>query len=287
MHRLVWPASDLELVGSGQAFEETAFALPRQGLAIDGGWGRSVIFAQPTLFLSHLHLDHALGLPRYVVNRQKMGDGRCRILVPAAALASAGEIVDAFQRAEGRSDPVDWVGLEPGVPVPLEGAWRLRPLAAIHGIPAMGFVLEQRLRRLRSGFEDLDPVEVGRRVRAGEDLVDERWEPWFAYTGDTEIGMLDAHPELYEARVLLVECTFVGALHGAAGEAPPTPGHIHWEQLRARAEHFRNEAVVLTHFSRRYRPGELWRFLDADCPEPLRARLRPLITLRGTDSRSD
>lgn len=285
MHRLVRPDLDLELVGAGRAFEETGYALPRQRLALDGGWGRQTIFAQPTLFVSHLHLDHALGLPRFVVNRQKMGDGRCRILVPAEALEHARAIVDAAQAAEGRRDFVDWVALSPGDVVPLEGRWRLKAIPAVHGIPAMGCLLEREQRRVRPEFSHLASEEIGRLVREGREPVASFWDPLFAYTGDTEVAMLDRNPELYEAQVLLVECTFVDALHP---DGPPTtPGHIHWEELCARADRFRNGQVLLTHFSKRYGPGELWRALDATCPPELRPRLRPLVGIRGTDDRSD
>jgi ribonuclease BN (tRNA processing enzyme) len=285
VHRFVRPDLDLELVGAGRAFEETGFALPRQRLALDGGWGRQTIFAQPTLFVSHLHLDHAQGIARYVVNRQKMGDGRCRILVPAAALTHAQDIVAAAQRAEGRADAVEWVGLAAGDTVPLEGRWRLRALDAVHGIPAIGCLLERETRRVRPRYAGLPSAEIGALVRSGEQPIESVWEPLFAYTGDSEVAMLDANPILYAAAVLLVECTFVDALHP---DGPPvTPGHIHWEELCARAERFCGGEVLLTHFSKRYAPGELWRALDRTCPPNLRRHLRPLIGIRGTDDRSD
>lgn len=284
MHRHYWKRWDLELVGAGRAFEETGFALPRQRLAVDVGWGRSRIFAQPTLFLSHLHMDHALGLPRYAVNRQKMGDGQCRVVVDRRIAADARGIVEAWQRAEGRVDPVEWVLLDPGTPFDLGNNWTLELFEAIHSVPAAGFLLRRRVKRVKAEYAELPAAEIGRLVREGAEPVVEVHEPVFAYAGDTAIEVLDRHPALYEVPVLLLECTFVDALHD---EPPEVRGHVHWEEILERADRFANEALVLTHFSRRYPPGLLWRHLSATVPDSLRERLRPLISIGGSDDRRD
>lgn len=278
MHRLYLPKLDVEVLGASQAFEETAFVLPRQGLAIDGGWGRAGVFAQPTLLISHLHMDHGLGLARYVVNRQKMGDGSCRIVVPAAALAAARAVVAAWQDAEGRNDPVTWIAAADGDLVPLERNLRLRIFAAPHNIPTIGAVVERRVTRVKSEYAHLDSGEIGRLVRAGAEPIETIWQPLFAYSSDTRIELLDAQPQLYDVPVLILECTFVAALHERPIEVG---GHTSWEQICERAERFNNEALVLTHFSRRYAPDRLWRHLDRTAPAPLRLRLRPWIGIDG------
>lgn len=284
MHRLFFKEWDLELIGSGRAFEETAYALPRQRLALDGGWGRSIIFAQPNLFVSHLHMDHALGLARYVVNRQKMGDGACRIMVPAKALAEAQGIVAAWQRAEGRRDPIDWVAIGDGSSVQLENNWSLEGFETPHTIPSVGFVLKRRMTRVKSEFADLPSQEIGRLVREGKEPVVTAHVPVFAYCGDTAAGVFDRKPFLYDVRVLLTECTFIGAFHESLAEKY---GHTQWEELLERADRFKNDALVLTHFSKRYHPEQIWEHLNQTAPAGLRRILRPLINVSGTDDRSD
>ena len=60
------------------------------------------------------------------------------------------------------------------------------------------------------------------------------------------------HRDLLQARVLIIECTIIDS------ELTPTEtaerGHIHLEHLNQAAlqKHFRNEHIVLTHFSARY-----------------------------------
>ncbi len=284
MHRHYWKDSDLELIGSGRAFEETAFVLPRQRLAIDGGWGRSEVFAQPNLFLSHLHMDHALGLPRYVVNRHKMGDGSCRVIVPAPVLTEAKAIVRAWQQAEKRSDGIEWIGVEPGDVVNLDGPWRIKAVGARHNIPCAGFILQKRGSRVREQFAHLESSEIGRLVREGRDPVIHSWDPVFAYSGDTDAGIFDEHPELFDVPVLLLECTFVESFHEDPINAR---GHIHWGDLCKLAPEFRNKCLMLTHFSRRYRPDQLWETLNSGVPDVLREKLCPLIYVSGSEDRGD
>ena len=284
MHQLYWKNWDLELIGSGRAFEETAFVLPRQGLALDGGWGRSAVFAQPNLFVSHLHMDHALGLPRYVVNRQKMGDGSCRIFVPATALEDAQGIVAAWQRAERREDKIDWVPVAAGTETVLEANWQLVGIDTAHTIPSAGCILKRKLTRVRDEFADLPSQEIGHLVREGKEPVITAWVPVFAYVGDSGPQVFERHPELFDVRVLVTECTFIDAFHEESGE---TYGHSKWEDLCAIAERFKNDAIVLSHFSKRYRPEQIWQHLNDTAPECLRAKLRPLIAVGGSDDRGD
>ncbi|RMF19323.1 MAG: hypothetical protein D6761_00685 [Candidatus Dadabacteria bacterium] len=282
MHRFYDPALDIELIGSGRAFEETLFALPRQRLALDGGWGNTDIFAQPNLFLSHLHMDHALGLPRFVVNRQKMGDGSCRIFVPAAALDDARGIVAAWQRAERRRDPVEWVGVEDGLEVEYEGPWRLRFFSTDHNVPSAGVCLLRKQSRVRPEYADLSPKEIGRLVRDGAEPVETTWLPAFAWCGDTSASVFERHPWLYDVRILVTECTFIQAFHDEPGV---TRGHTSWEDLCERAERFSNTALILSHFSRRYSAERIWEHLNQTSPDTLRQRLRPLISVPGSEDR--
>jgi ribonuclease Z len=71
--------------------------------------------------------------------------------------------------------------------------------------------------------------------------------------------------------VLVLECTF---LDGRKPLADARAGcHIHLDELIERAHLFRNEAVVLMHFSQIYRPGEVREILERRLPEPLRSRV--------------
>ena len=69
--------------------------------------------------------------------------------------------------------------------------------------------------------------------------------------------------------MLLIECSFVLPEDAdRAGEY----AHIHLNDLVARADAFRNETIVLTHFSLRYRNEQIRAALET-LPEGLRRRV--------------
>ena len=78
-----------------------------------------------------------------------------------------------------------------------------------------------------------------------------------------------------EARLLILECTFVGDRVPVA--LARAKGHVHLDELVARAHLLANEALLLTHFSARYADAEVVAALDAALPADLRARTTPLL----------
>jgi ribonuclease Z len=266
----------VEVLGESRAFEESYYVLPRQRLAIDGGDGNPWVFAQPNLFISHLHMDHALQISRYVVNRQKMGDGRGRIFFDLRLIREIQGIIQAWQRAERRKDPVELIPLHPLERIPLEGNFFLIPVPVPHTLPAMGFILERKRSVVKPEFRDRTPKQISELIQRGEKPTEDVFEPVFGYCGDMEIKGLDEYPEFYRTRILILECTFVLAFHP---ERIRPEGHIVWEEILERADLFQNEYLILTHFSRRYAPSTLFRHLNLTAPPSLRKRLRPWIAL--------
>jgi ribonuclease Z len=97
--------------------------------------------------------------------------------------------------------------------------------------------------------------------------------PLLAYPGDCGEEIFDACPELFRARVLLLECSF---LLPEDRDRAREYAHIHLDDVLARADRFENEAVVLTHFSQRYTPEQIRHALRA-IPEPLARRIMPFL----------
>jgi len=109
---------------------------------------------------------------------------------------------------------------------------------------------------------------VALRIRGAE--VTRREEiPLLAYPGDCSPEIFEAAPELFRARVLLVECSFLGE---DDRDRARKYDHIHLDDIVERASLFQNEAIVLTHFSMRYRPEEIFAALRT-LPGDLRDRV--------------
>ena len=117
--------------------------------------------------------------------------------------------------------------------------------------------------------------EIRKRRRAGDDLFDDRERLELAYATDTRIEVLDRNPELYGARTLILECTFLDDRKPRA--RAHASGHIHLDDIIERAARFTNEALVLMHFSQVYKPREVVEILRRRCPQPLWRRIVPFV----------
>nr|WP_284666559.1 hypothetical protein [Myxococcus sp. SDU36] len=84
--------------------------------------------------------------------------------------------------------------------------------------------------------------------------------------------VLDTEPSLFDSRVLILECTFVDASHSV--QDAQAKAHLHLDELLARADQFRNEALVLMHFSQALPPDAVHATLRARLPPSLAERVR-------------
>jgi ribonuclease Z len=175
----------LTLRGTSVAARATAFAVPELGVTLDLGRLSPTIAEQPVVLLSHGHLDHLSGVLAYLNLRARFHpEPPPRLLVPRAiagplqqalAVMPGMESVRKRLRLEHVVTPV-----ENGDVIAIAGA-EAAAFALDHGVPALGWSLR------RSG--DTRPALV------------------YASDGSTE--PLQAAPDLLDAEVAIVECTFV------------------------------------------------------------------------------
>jgi ribonuclease Z len=98
-----------------------------------------------------------------------------------------------------------------------------------------------------------------------------------ASTGDTsgELFERDGADDVYRAKLLVVECTFVD--DSVTWEQARERGHMHITDLVLHAHKFKNEAILLIHFSPRYKRAEILAALDQNLPPALRAKCIPFL----------
>ncbi len=254
----------------------TSLSIPELGLLFDVGASPRSFGGIDIVALSHGHADHVGALPALLGLRGLTGKTRPpRVIMPreivddlCAALASLSKL----QRFELQ---IEAIGMVAGDEVELRGDLRLRAIQTFHPVPSLGYIVVRRIARLRADLKGLTGPEIAARRRAGEEVseYDDRLE--LAYATDTLISALDHAPELYKARVLIMECTFLDERKSL--EAARAGCHIHLDEVIERADRFENEHLVLMHFSQLYRPDEVTRILDARVPPALRARIIPFV----------
>lgn len=229
---------------------ETCYQLPGFDLNLDIGRCPDGAERQSRLLLTHAHIDHAAGLPYYVSLRGLYGFPPPTVYAPRASIPAMSELLSAWGRLQSDSERCTLVGVEPGETVDLGRGLSAEIFSVDHGIDSVGYTIRQRRRKLLPELAGAPGHRIRDLADAGETIHHHIEHPELSFAGDTTIEVLRRSPQILESRVLLLECTFVGP--GVSSDEAKERGHVHLEQLIPWADHFRNERVLLTHFSQRH-----------------------------------
>jgi len=263
----------LEIEGVSIAGHESFYKVPAFHCLLEFGRAPDDVVGYSTVCLTHGHLDHAAGLAHHASRRRLTGLPPARVFAPEETVPDLEAWLAISQRLENVDYGARVTPAAPGKRVLLRNDLELKFLPGRHRVPTVGYLFSEVRKKLAAEFQGLAGAEIAA-LRAGGAEVTRREEiPLFAYPGDCGPAIFDAAPELFRARVLLIECSFLGPDdHDRARRYE----HIHLDDIAERADLFENEAIVLTHFSMRYRPEEILEAL-ARLPPPLAGRVIPFL----------
>lgn len=259
----------------------TTLSFPEMDLSVDLGVCTPAALRTATVALTHTHADHLSGLPMYLGVRRLLGMNSPRLIAPDPMVGPLRELVATLGVLQGRPFDVRVDGARLGEDLPLGGNLFLHPFAVGHPVPALGYVVVRRVRKLRDEFVGLPSADIVnlRRERDQEmfRVVD---EPLVAVTGDSLAGGMDLDdPLVRTARVLFIEATFLDERrdldHVHAG------GHSRLDEVLARLEGIESPAIVLYHFSQIYRTDEVSTTVGERLPGSLGGRVRLLLPEEG------
>lgn len=254
----------------------TSLHLPELDLLCDVGIALRSAAGVGTLLLSHGHADHVGGLTTLLGIRALQGGRKpLRVIMPAESVDDLVAGLRAMAELQRWPLAIEPIGLRAGDSYELRRDLTVRAVQAFHPVPALGYLLVQRVPKLRAQYTGLPGPEIGRRRQAGEELFDivERRE--LAYLTDTLISAVEHSPEVLDARVLILESTFLDERKARA--AARAGCHVHLDEIIERADAFTTPHLVLMHVSQLYTPAEVAPLLDARLPAPLRARTQVLV----------
>jgi ribonuclease Z len=261
--------------GVSIAGHETWFHFPSLNLAFDLGRGPTELISVPSVFLTHAHLDHSSGVAYWSSQRRlaRMQGGVIRTdpstVEPWRAILALHEALEGVTY-DSRIEPIS-----PGERVVLRKDLSVEAFRVTHRVPTLGFLASETRHRLTAEWKGRPSGEVREAVGKGR-AVSESWsKPLVAFTGDTSVDFFaTAPPEVFRARILLLECSFLEDAHRGRAEGW---GHIHLSELAERADQFDNEVVVLTHHTLRTSPQEIRRLIARALPASLASRALPFL----------
>jgi ribonuclease Z len=266
-------AAGIPIEGVSIAGHESFYKLPGFRSLLEFGRAPEDGLGFPTVCVSHGHLDHITGLAHYASRRRLARLPTARVFVPSETRPLVEQWVEACEKLEHIDYEVEVVAVTPGDRIRLRNDLELSVLPGCHRVPTVGYLFSEVKQKLKDEFLDRSGEDIAALRGEGVQVTRREEIPLLAYPGDCGHEIFDECPELFRARVLLLECSF---LLPEDKDRAREYAHIHLDDILERADLFENEAVVLTHFSQRYRPAEIRQALAA-IPAPLSERVIPFL----------
>lgn len=229
------------------------------------------------VFLSHVHADHASGLPLHLSLRAMQKLAPPKVYVPAESRSGLVAFLDAFDTMQGHtpSDRGNVIGVSPGDTVPMTGGRKALVFGATHRVPSVGYTIREARKKLLPEYEGLPGDRIRDLNLSGTTVFQVVERDVFTYVGDSTIDTLRMHPEVGASAVLMIEATH---LPGVDQSVSAERGHTHLEELAALYEADPTGAlaaphIVLKHFSMRYDRDMVQKAVDQTFPPALRDRV--------------
>ena len=265
----------LTIEGYSRAAVQSYWRIPEMKIGFDLGAQPWDFMGTPNWFITHSHLDHVAAVPIYVARRRMMRMEPPNLYVPQEALEDVRRLLVIMQRLDRGRMHCELRGLEAGAEIDLSRELVVTCFATTHTIPSLGYIVWDRRHKLKPEFLNL-PGDKIRDLRLGGTAVTrEVRTPLLAYTGDTSPAGLDNCPAVYEARILITEVSFIRAKHRR--EKIHKFGHMHLDDVIERADRFKNELLIFSHFSTRYQPDEVRRVFERKLPAELSKKVKVWI----------
>jgi ribonuclease Z len=265
----------LTVEGYSRAAVQSYWRIPELKIGFDLGAQPWDFMSTQTFFVTHTHLDHAASLPVYVARRRMMRMEPPTIYLPEPVLEDIKRLLLVWQRLDRGRMVCELRGVKPGDEIALSRDNVVTVFPTEHTVPSVGYVVWDRRNKLKEEYHGL-PGEKIRDLRlSGVEVTREVRVPLVAYTGDTSPAGLDNYPPLYDAKILITEMSFIMPSHRK--EKIHKFGHMHLDDFLERAAKFKNEVIVCAHFSTRYHPDQVRRYLEKKLPAGLREKIRVWI----------
>ena len=254
---------------------ETCIEVPDWGLCFDIGRCPPTAVRRQRVLMTHAHMDHLGGIAMHCATRELMALPTPIYHVPRENVADIEALFEVWRRLDRSDLRCEIHPCGPGDRFPIGNGRVAVPFRSPHRVPCQGYAIEARRKKLLPQYVGADGEEIRRLRQEGVVVSEEVEVVELAFTGDTVIDVLEREEAVRRARLLVMEVTFLD-------DRVPVPrarssGHVHLDEVVERAALFENEAILFTHFSARYSPGEVRRIVSGRLPPGLAERVHLLL----------
>lgn len=249
----------------------TCIQLPGMDLAFDMGCCPPSSVSRRNVLFTHAHTDHMASVVLHCATRDLTGMKPPHYVIPPENAEAFGELFAVWRKLDRSSLPCNIHPVGPGTVYPLSKGRTARPVRAYHRVAAQGYVISQRKKKLKAQWLGKSHTEIREARMAGVEITDSVESIEVAFTGDSRIEILDKNPEMYKARLLMMEVTFIDEKIPVARAR--SQGHIHLDEVIERADRFENEAILFTHLSARYDARRAEEVIQQRLPAHLASRV--------------
>ncbi|KAF3331066.1 ribonuclease Z [Carex littledalei] len=231
---------------------ETCIVLPTFNSVFDMGRCPSRAVHQDFLFITHAHLDHIGSLPMYLATRGLYSLKPPTVFVPPCIKKDVERLLEVHRTMSNVELNVDLIALDVGETYEIRNDLVARPFKTHHVIPSQGYVIYSLRKKLKKKYAHLSGSQIKKLKNSGVEITDMILVPEVAFTGDTTSDFIldPRNSDALRAKVLITEATFLDEEIDV--EHAKKHGHMHISEIMEHAKWFRNEAILLTHFSSRY-----------------------------------
>jgi len=262
----------LTIEGYSRAAVQSYWRIPELKLGFDLGAHPWDFMGTGNWFITHSHLDHIAALPVYVARRRMMKMEPPTIYLPEEAVEDVHRLLRIMQRLDRGRQTCNLVGVKPGQEIDLSREHVVTAFPTVHTIPSLGYIVWDRRHKLKEEYVGLPGDKIRDLRQSGVAVTREVRTPLLAYTGDTSPAGIDNCPAVFEAKVLIAEMSFIRPNHRR--EKIHKFGHMHLDDFIERQHRFKNELIICAHFSTRYHPNEVFKYVESKLPATIKSRIK-------------
>lgn len=256
--------------GYSRSAIETYFKIPELKLSFDIGKAPLHIVPISNIFISHLHGDHAIGIPYYVAQRTLGRLPPGNIYLPSEAIEGMDVILQQFARLEKSRRNYNLIPVKHGDEILYNKDYIIKVFETDHRIPSVGYQVIEIKKKLKPEYLGKSSLEIISLKKQGINIINELKIPVITYIGDSSVSILDKYEFIKDSEILILECTFLSPDHI---DQAIKRRHIHLHDIKNKLEEFNNRYIILSHFSMRYTEETIRKYVYDSLSDKLKEKI--------------